>query len=64
MLATKETLQFTQNDVRVHITGLPQSPPDHPITTLAIECESEPLMNTDHELRLQKPRGGVNVSHA
>jgi alpha-L-fucosidase len=59
LLASSASLPFTQDDWRVHITGLPAEAPDHPITTLAIECESEPRMNTDHELRLAKPRGGV-----
>jgi len=61
-LASSAPLPFTQDDWRVHITGLPAKAPDHPVTTLAIECESEPRMNTDHELRLAKPRGGVNMT--
>lgn len=55
-------LPFKQDDWRVHITGLPVEPPDHPVTTLVLECESEPRMNTDHELRLAKPRGGVDMA--
>ena len=62
LLASSASLPFTQDDWRLHITGLPAEAPDHPITTLAIECESEPRMNTDHELRLAKPRGGVNMA--
>jgi alpha-L-fucosidase len=61
-LATGASVAFTQDEWRVHITGLPKEAPDHPITTLVIECESEPLMNLDHELRLAKPRGGINVA--
>jgi alpha-L-fucosidase len=61
-LRTQQPLKFTQDETRVHITGLPMEAPDRPATTLVIECESEPRMNTDHELRLQKPRLGVNIT--
>ena len=62
LLTSSAPLPFVQDDWRVHITGLPTKAPDHPVTTLAIECESEPRMNTDHELRLAKPRGSVNMA--
>lgn len=62
LLANAATLPFTQDDWRVHITGMPVKAPDHPVTTLVLECEGEPRMNTDHELRLAKPRGGVNMT--
>jgi len=61
MLSSKAELPFTQDEWRVHITGLPVDPPDHPVTTIVLECDGEPRMNLDHELRLAKPRGGVNM---
>lgn len=62
LLSNSASLPFAQDNWRVHITGLPAEAPDHPVTTLILECESEPRMNTDHELRLAKPRGNVNMA--
>ena len=42
LLATGQQVEFQQDRIRVRFTGLPQRAPDSPITTLAIECESEP----------------------
>ena len=60
-LKSKELIQFTQDEVRTHLTGLPARPPDSPVTTIALECDGEPRQNTDAELRLEKPRGGVGI---
>ena len=38
-------MKFTQEEWRVRFTGLPQNPPDDPVTTLAIECDGEPLQD-------------------
>ena len=61
MMKGKQSVKFTQDLCRVHITGLPIKAPDTPVTTIVIECESEPRQNLDPELRLQKPRGGVGM---
>jgi alpha-L-fucosidase len=50
----KEKVAFQQERLRVRFTGLPEHAPDDPITTLAIECESEPtqdniLVRKEHE---------------
>jgi alpha-L-fucosidase len=42
LLASGKKVAFQQDRLRVRFTGLPDSAPDDPITTLAIECESEP----------------------
>ena len=42
LFATGEKVAFEQDRFRVRFTGLPDEGPDHPITTMAIECESEP----------------------
>ncbi len=60
-MKSKQPIKFTQDEVRVHLTGLPMAAPDTPVTTIAIECESVPTQNLDPELRLQKPRGGVGM---
>ena len=37
---------------------LPMKAPDFPVTTIALECESEPTQDTDY-VRKNKPRMGV-----
>src|SRR5579871_894159 len=54
-LKSKQPVKFTQDNFRVHITGLPTHAPDSPITTIALECDSEPKQNTDY-VRINKPR--------
>jgi alpha-L-fucosidase len=58
LLATDKKVQFEQDKFRVRFTGLPSTPPDHPITTIAIECESVPTQDSIF-VRNQKPREGV-----
>jgi alpha-L-fucosidase len=57
LLATGQTLAFRQDDYRLRITGLPAKAPDEPITTLAIECESEPKQ--DEIFVRRRERAGV-----
>ena len=42
LLASGQRVDFDQDEYRVRFKGLPQQAPDDPITTLAIECDSEP----------------------
>jgi alpha-L-fucosidase len=42
LLATGQRVAFQQDTYRVRFTGLPARAPDTPITTLVIECDSEP----------------------
>lgn len=60
-LKTKEPIHFTQDEVRTHLTGPPARQPDSPVTTIALECDGELRQNSDPELRLEKPRGGVGM---
>ena len=55
---TKQPLKFTQDQFRLHISGLPTEAPDTPITTIAIECDGEPRQDIDF-VRINKPRAGV-----
>jgi len=41
-LATGKQVDFDQDAYRIRFKGLPEKAPDDPITTLALECESEP----------------------
>jgi alpha-L-fucosidase len=42
LLASGKTVAFEQDRLRVRFTGLPGRATDDPVTTLAIECDSEP----------------------
>lgn len=57
-LVSGEKIAFHQDPYRVRLTGLPAEAPDHPVTTLALECETEPTQDTIF-VRKEKPRGGV-----
>ena len=58
LVKTGEALKFIQDDFRVRIVDLPHDAPDFPVTTIALECESEPTQDTDR-VRRDKPRMGV-----
>jgi alpha-L-fucosidase len=58
LLKSGAEVKFTQGEFQTKFTGLPMQAPDDPVTTIAIECESEPVQNTDF-VRINKPRDGV-----
>jgi alpha-L-fucosidase len=58
--ASGKTVKFDQDRFRTRITGLPASAPDDPVTTIAIECDSEPVQDT-MMVRKERPRRGVGV---
>ncbi len=47
LLATGKTVKFEQDKFRVRFTGLPETAPDNPVTTIAIECDGDPRQDTD-----------------
>jgi alpha-L-fucosidase len=54
LLATGERVTFRQEKLRTRFTGLPKTPPDSPLTTIAIECDGEPrqdniMVRNEHE---------------
>jgi alpha-L-fucosidase len=57
LLATGQSVAFDQDTYRVRFTGLPEKAPDYPLTTLAIECESEPKQ--DNIFVRKRERGKV-----
>jgi alpha-L-fucosidase len=57
-LATGQKIDFQQDRFRVRFTGLPSTASDTPVTTIAIECESEPIQDTLF-VRNQRPRNGL-----
>jgi alpha-L-fucosidase len=58
LLRSGTEVKFTQDQFQTKLTGLPVAAPDSPVTTIALECESEPLQDTDY-VRKNKPRAGV-----
>jgi alpha-L-fucosidase len=55
LLATGQEVKFEQDKFRVRFVKLPAKAPDDPVTTLAIECDSEPRQDTDF-VRKERPR--------
>jgi alpha-L-fucosidase len=51
-------VKFTQDDFQTKLIGLPEKAPDSPVATIAIECESEPVQDTNY-VRINKPRASV-----
>ena len=60
LLASGQSVKFEQERFRVRFTGLPADAPDHPVTTIAIECESEPQQDT-RLVRRERPRIRVGI---
>jgi alpha-L-fucosidase len=55
LVKTDASLKFIQDEFRVRILELPTQPPDFPLTTIALECDSEPTQDTDF-VRRHRPR--------
>jgi alpha-L-fucosidase len=61
LLVSGQNLTFTQDEIRFRLTGVPEKAPDEPVTVIAIECESEPVI--DHSaIRPLWPRNNVGIS--
>jgi alpha-L-fucosidase len=58
LFAGGQKVDFQQDRFRVRLTDLPAEAPDHPVTTIAIECDSVPTMDNIF-VRNEKPRAGV-----
>jgi alpha-L-fucosidase len=58
LLSTGKPIKFEQDRYRIRFTGLPSAQPDHPLTTIAIDCESEPKQDSIF-VRNDKPRDQV-----
>jgi len=47
LLATGQDVKFEQDRLRVRFLNLPANAPDNPVTTIAVECESEPKQDNE-----------------
>jgi alpha-L-fucosidase len=45
LLASGEEVSYTQKGSQLIFSGLPKNPPDHPVTVIAAECDSEPIQH-------------------
>jgi len=60
LFASGKPVAFEQGDQYVRFTGLPIQAPDSPVTVLAIECDSEPVVNHT-DVRNFRKREGVGI---
>jgi alpha-L-fucosidase len=60
VLKTGQNATVAQDGFRTHITGLPATAPDMPVTTIAIECDGVPEQDVIY-VRTNKPRAGIGI---
>jgi alpha-L-fucosidase len=58
LVKTGVEVKFTQDDFLTKFVGPSEEASDWPLTTIAIECESEPMQDTNY-VRINKPRAAV-----
>ena len=61
VLKTGQKIDFTQSEISVSLTGLPENPPDDLVTVLELECDAPPLVN-HHLIRSEWSRYKVGIS--
>jgi alpha-L-fucosidase len=47
LLRSGAPVKVEQDEFRTRFMGLPATPPDSPVTTIAVECDGEPMQDTD-----------------
>jgi alpha-L-fucosidase len=60
LLKTGQKVEFTQDEISLRLTGLPDQPPDDPVTVIACECDRPPVVD-HHSIRPRWPRFGVGI---
>jgi len=63
LYASGKKVDFVQDDISVRFTGLPHDAPDHPVSVIEAECESEPAIDGTY-VRKNRPRAEVGVRQA
>jgi alpha-L-fucosidase len=58
LFASNRPVEFQQDQFRIRFRGLSADPIDQPVTTIAIECEGEPVQDTEF-VRKQRPRAAL-----
>jgi alpha-L-fucosidase len=60
LFASGKKVDFLQDDISARFTGLPHDAPDHPVTVIEAECESEPTVDSEY-VRRERPRAAVGI---
>src|SRR5262249_15999754 len=60
VLKTGQSATVAQDGFRTHITGLPTTAPDTPVTTITIERAAVPEQDVIY-VRNNKPRAGIGI---
>jgi alpha-L-fucosidase len=60
LFGTGQAVKVEQETFRVKFTGLPEHAPDELATVIEVQCDSEPVQDTEW-VRRQRPRRGVGV---
>jgi alpha-L-fucosidase len=60
LFASGKKVDFVQDDISARFTGLPYDAPDQPVTVIEVECESEPIVESEY-VRRERPRAGVGT---
>jgi alpha-L-fucosidase len=60
LFTTGQKVEMKQEGFRVQFTGLPEKAPEEPITSIAVECEGEPVQDLEWVFK-ERPRRGVGV---
>jgi alpha-L-fucosidase len=63
LLASGQKVDFQQDRFRVRFIGLPMAAPDNPVTTIAIECQGEPIQDPLF-VRKERPRNSSISEHS
>jgi alpha-L-fucosidase len=58
LLASGTPVKFLQDDIAARFVGLPVAAPEQPVTVIQVECDSEPVVDSDY-VRKNRPRHGV-----
>jgi alpha-L-fucosidase len=61
ILRTGQKVDFTQDDISVRLTGLPETAPDDLVTVIELECDRPPVVD-HHSIRPQWKRYEVGIS--
>ncbi len=61
LLSTGKPVTFEQDKFSVRFTGLPATAPDSPSSVIEVQCDSEPIVDSN-AIRPEWPRYGVGVS--
>jgi len=60
LFTTGRKVDVKQEEFRVQFTGMPEKAPEEPVTTIEVECDGEPVQDTEW-VRKERSRRGVEI---